>query len=140
MTTIEERAYWVAWARVPGIGPARMRMLLGACGSLRAAWRARAIDLRAAGLDERTAQSAVKAFGEIDPATEWARVEQAGVTVLTWEDAEYPERLRNIASAPALLYLRGTLTPDDALSVAIVGTRRATAYGREVTHRLATDL
>jgi DNA processing protein len=140
MTTKEERAYWVAWARVPGIGPARMRMLLGACGSLQSAWKARSIDLRAAGLDERTTQSAVKAFGEIDPAKEWGRIEQAGISVLTWEDEEYPEQLRNIASAPALLYLRGALTPDDALSIAIVGTRRATAYGREVTHRLATDL
>ena len=58
----------------------------------------------------------------------------------TWGDDGYPERLRSIAAAPALLYIRGEMTPDDSLSVAIVGTRRATAYGREVTHRLATDL
>lgn len=140
MMTADEKAYWVAWARVPGIGPARMRMLLGACGSLRAAWNARSIDLRAAGLDERTTQSAIQAFGEIDPAREWERIEKAGISVLTWEDEEYPERLRAIASAPTLLYLRGSITPEDAIAVAIVGTRRATTYGREVTHRLATDL
>lgn len=140
MMTPDERAYWVAWSRVPGIGPARMRMLLGALGSLKAAWNARGVDLRAAGLDERTTASAVKAFGSVDPEREWERLAATGVTVLTWDDVEYPERLRAIASAPALLYLRGEIVPDDAISVAIVGTRRATAYGREVTHRLATDL
>ena len=66
----------------------------------------------------------LKAFGAVDPEREWERLEKAGITVLTWTDDEYPERLRSIASAPAILYLRGTLIPDDALAVAIVGTRR----------------
>ena len=140
MVTAEERAHWVAWSRIPGIGPARMRMLLAACGSLQAAWNARTIDLRAAGLDERTAASAQKAFGAVDPAREWERITEAGITVHTCDDEAYPERLRSIAAAPAILYIRGEMVPDDGLSVAIVGTRRATAYGREVTHRLATDL
>ena len=140
MMTMEERAYWVAWAKVPGIGPARMRALLAHFGALGAAWTARAIDLRAAGLDERTTSNATGAFLTIDPAREWEQVVAAGLSVLTWEDDDFPDRLRTIASAPALLYVRGVLTADDTLAVAIVGTRRATAYGREVAHRLATDL
>ncbi len=140
MVETEERAYWVAWARVPGIGPARLRLLARAFGTLKAAWNGRALDLRSAGLDERTTASAVKAFGILDPATEWERTVQAGITVLTWNDEEYPNQLRSIASAPAILYIRGTVTADDALAVAIVGTRRATPYGREVAHRIATDL
>jgi DNA processing protein len=140
MMETEERAYWVAWARVPGIGPARLRLLARAFGTLKAAWNSRALDLRGAGLDERTTASAVNAFTTLDPAAEWERTVQAGITVLTWNDEEYPDRLRSIASAPAILYVRGELTADDALAVAIVGTRRATAYGREVAHRIATDL
>ncbi len=140
MADAEERAYWVAWARVPGIGPARMRLLLRAFGSLKRAWRASAIDLRAAGLDDRTATGATAAFAKIDPESEWQRLGTAGISVLTWEDAAYPELLRNIASAPALLYLRGEVLPEDDLAVAVVGTRRATPYGREVAHRIATDL
>src|SRR5437870_2347420 len=107
MVTAEERAYWVAWAKVPGIGPARMRMLLHAFGTLRAAWNARAVDLRAAGLDERTTTSAIAAFPTIDPETEWQRIGAAGLSVITWIDDDYPDRLRTIASAPALLYVRG---------------------------------
>jgi DNA processing protein len=140
MMDVEERAYWIAWARVPGIGPARMRLLLRAFASLKAAWGASAIDLRAAGLDDRTVTSAIAAFAKLDPENEWRGLARAGITVLTGEDTGYPERLRNIASAPALLYLRGELLPEDDLAVAVVGTRRATPYGREVAHRIATDL
>lgn len=140
MVDVEEQAYWVAWTQVPGIGPARMRLLLRSCGTMRAAWGARSVDLRAAGLDERTSASAVKAFGEIEPEAEWEKLAGAGIAALTLHDEGYPERLRMIASAPAVLYLRGELTPDDALAVAVVGTRRASPYGREVAHRIATDL
>ncbi len=140
MIADEERAYWVAWSRVQGIGPARFRLLLHAFGTLQAAWGLRAVELRAAGLDERATANAVSAFATIDPAAELARVADAGVTVLAWGDEEYPERLRSITSAPAILYIRGRLTPDDALAVAIVGTRRMTPYGREVTYRIASEL
>ncbi len=139
-TTQTERAYWVAWARVPGIGPARMRLLLRGFGSLAAAWGMSVATLRAAGLDERTATSAAAAFGTRDPATEWEAVEKSGVSVLTQEDDTYPERLRAIPSAPALLFVRGELLPQDDRAVAIVGTRRASTYGREVARRLAEGL
>lgn len=140
MTTTDERLYWVAWARVAGVGPARMRLLARGFGSLHAAWGARASDLRAAGLGERATTNAIADFAKRDPATEWEAVAKAGVSVITEEDAAYPERLRAIGSAPALLFVRGELGADDDLTVAIVGTRRASVYGREVAHRLATGL
>jgi len=68
------------------------------------------------------------------------RVDRAGVTLLTWADPGYPARLRQIAAPPPVLYVRGSLTDDDELALGIVGTRRATAYGREVTSRLAGEL
>ena len=68
------------------------------------------------------------------------QVERAGVQALTWDSSDYPGLLRQIADAPPVLFVRGTLTPADEWSVALVGTRKATVYGREVTHRLATDL
>jgi DNA processing protein len=71
---------------------------------------------------------------------EIARVEAAGVTFVTRADPAYPERLREISGAPTVLYVKGALTPADDLALGIVGTRRATAYGREVTTRLAGEL
>lgn len=54
-------------------------------------------------------------------------------------DAAYPALLATIPSPPAL-FVRGRLTPDDALAIAVVGSRRATAYGLEVAEMLAADL
>ncbi len=76
----------------------------------------------------------------LDPDAEWTGLERAGVRVLMPGDAEYPARLREIHSAPPLLYIRGALMAGDDLALAVVGTRRATPYGRAVTERLVADL
>jgi DNA processing protein len=62
------------------------------------------------------------------------------VTALTLTNPAYPALLREIALPPPVLYLRGALTPADDWSIAIVGTRRASAYGRQMTERLAGEL
>ncbi len=55
-------------------------------------------------------------------------------------DTAYPANLREIQAPPARLYVRGALAEDDALAVAIVGSRAATPYGVAVAERLAADL
>ncbi|MDY7039958.1 MAG: DNA-processing protein DprA, partial [Chloroflexota bacterium] len=60
--------------------------------------------------------------------------------VLTWADANYPAALRSIYHPPPVLYVRGDLCPEDEWAVAVVGTRRATAYGKEAARVLAGDL
>jgi DNA processing protein len=60
--------------------------------------------------------------------------------VLTWEPLDYPRNLLNIAQPPPVLYVKGKLTPADEWAVALVGTRRASAYGREVARELAAAL
>ncbi|MDP9365265.1 MAG: DNA-processing protein DprA, partial [Chloroflexota bacterium] len=62
------------------------------------------------------------------------------VSVLTRADANYPRLLAQIPAPPPVLYLRGELLPEDEVAVAVVGTRRMTSYGREVTARLSSDL
>ena len=70
----------------------------------------------------------------------FGRLEKAGVHAITWHDQGYPPLLREIYDLPPVLYVNGKLAPQDERSVAVVGTRKATAYGREVTHYLTTDL
>ncbi|NPA31126.1 MAG: DNA-protecting protein DprA, partial [Chloroflexi bacterium] len=65
---------------------------------------------------------------------------QRGIRVLTWEDPDYPERLRPLPQAPPVLYLRGALTPQDAWAAAVVGTRKMTGYGRRVAEDVAAYL
>lgn len=59
---------------------------------------------------------------------------------LTLQDPDYPDLLRQIHDPPPILYLKGTLLPEDAAAVAIVGTRSASPYGLETARRLAMDL
>lgn len=137
---MDVKAYWVAFNKVRGIGPARLSALLDTCGSIEAAWQAPIQQLQAAGLDRRTMESLLEARQSLDLAREWEKVVHAGVQVVTWDDAGYPENLRAIDAPPPVLYVRGKLTPDDIWAVALVGTRRASAYGREVAHQLASEL
>ncbi|MCC6793299.1 MAG: DNA-protecting protein DprA, partial [Thermomicrobiales bacterium] len=65
---------------------------------------------------------------------------RAGISVITIADADYPRLLAQSPSPPPVIYVRGALLPEDALAVAIVGTRRSTSYGREVTIRISAGL
>jgi DNA processing protein len=133
-------AYWIAFSRVNGVGPARLRALLDVCGNVEAAWHASIQQMQEARLDRRTIESVLTARREVQPEQELARVQAAGITVLTWDDADYPAPLRTIDASPFALYLRGRLTSQDEWAVALVGTRRASAYGREVAQVLASEL
>jgi DNA processing protein len=69
-----------------------------------------------------------------------AQVAAQGISILTWEDDLYPVRLKEIDQPPPVLYVRGALTTEDSWAVAVVGTRRVSAYGRQVTEELASFL
>lgn len=133
-------AYRVALHRVPRMGGVRFALLEAAFSNLEDAWHADAGALHAAGLDVRTAQAITRAHAETDPFAELERLHLAGVDALAPDDPRYPSRLHEIADAPPLLYVKGSWIPDDEWSVAVVGTRRATAYGRQAATEFARGL
>ncbi|MFN2283972.1 MAG: DNA-processing protein DprA [Anaerolineae bacterium] len=132
--------YWLGFNLVRGIGPVRLRMLLDFFGDIQSAWEAPEQALREIKLNRRSLGNFLKARRQVDLDEVLRQVERAGAHVLTWDTPDYPNLLRQITDAPPVLFVRGTLTPADEWSVALVGTRKATVYGREVAHRLATDL
>ena len=67
------------------------------------------------------------------PDDEMSALERAGVPAVTWNHSGYPARLKEIADPPAVLFYKGTLLASDDRSVAIVGTRSPTTYGKEAT-------
>jgi DNA processing protein len=67
-------------------------------------------------------------------------MDRTGVRVITIEDPEYPENLKNIYDPPILLYVLGKFQPEDRFSLSIVGSRRATHYGKRVADSFAQDL
>jgi DNA processing protein len=132
--------YWVGFNIVRGIGPTRLRALLDYFGDVERAWRASPDELASAGLDRRSSENLLAARAKLDLEQELARITDVGARVLTWDSLDYPRLLREIPTPPYLLYVKGTVTEEDAWAVAVVGTRRATPYGREVTRRLVAPL
>jgi DNA processing protein len=137
---LESLAYWIGFNRVRGIGPARLRALLDHYGDIEAAWRAPADALREIGLDRRSIDSLIEARGRLDLAGELERTRRAGIEILIWDDPRYPQRLLTIHDPPPVLYILGELSPADDWAVAVVGTRSASAYGKEAARALAGDL
>ena len=108
-------------------------MLARAFGSLQRAWEAGETRLREAGLDGETSASLLRTRDHVNLDREMAKIEQAGAHLLTPEDADYPSLLKNVADPPLALYVRGTITGQDSLALSIVGTRKATTYGRDAS-------
>jgi DNA processing protein len=135
-----ELRYWIGFNLVKGIGPAKVRRLIDHFGDLAAAWEAGPDELSAAGLDRRALDNLLAVRAGVDLDRVLHRLEQMGARALTWDSPDYPRNLLSIAQPPPVLYVKGTLTPADEWAVAMVGTRRASAYGREVTRELGAAL
>ncbi|RLT34303.1 MAG: DNA-protecting protein DprA, partial [Chloroflexi bacterium] len=131
---------WIAFNQVPGIGPVRLAALIDVCGSVEAAWKAPIQRLKEAGLDRRSLESLLAMRRSLDLDAAWQRVVQSGVRVYTWDDDDYPENLRQVPLSPPVIFAQGELVEEDRLAVALVGTRQASAYGREVARGLAREL
>jgi DNA processing protein len=139
-SALNTRQYWIGFNHVAGVGPQRLKLLLKHFQSLEAAWHAPEAALKHAGLDRRTIRNLVEARHALDLAAIQMQLDQAGSCVLTLEDQEYPPVLKELPDAPPVLYLKGTLTHDDNWAIGIVGTRKASTYGRDTAYQLAYEL
>lgn len=135
-----ERLYWLGFSLVPEIGPKRLQQLLGYFGDLGRAWHAGEGTLRSSGLEPVPLRSLLQARGQLDLQAQFDRIQRSGVTLLTRADAAYPGLLDSLPDAPLVLYVKGELTNEDARALAIVGTRKATVYGRDIATLFAREL
>jgi DNA processing protein len=137
---MDDRKYWVGFNLIKGIGAVRMQGLVAHFGDLESAWRADPAHLAEAGLGAKVIERVVQAREGVDLDQVWEKIESQGITILTWQDGAYPARLKEIDQPPPVLYVRGEYLPDDLFAVAIVGTRRVTPYGRQITEEIASFL
>lgn len=126
---------------VPGIGPNRLRALVSRFHTPEAVFRASVRELTAVeGVDRKTAANIRSADTEAFATEQMERLRRIGGEVVSFWDPRYPEGLRRTCDPPAFLFVKGELHADDHFSVAIVGTRSPTTYGKLVTERLTADL
>lgn len=135
-----ERVELVALGTLPGVGGATLRRLLSRFGSLHGILAATEGELRATPrIGPRTARAIRSA--DLERAAGLLRtLENAGIQVVTWDDAGYPAGLRTLPDAPPLLFARGRLLAGDDCAAAIVGTRAASERGRSAAAALAGAL
>jgi DNA processing protein len=137
---MDDKKYWIGFNLIKGIGAVRMQGLVAYFGELELAWKAAPAELASAGLGLKVIERVVQARKEVDLEKVWEKIEKQGIKILTWQDEAYPQRLKEIDQPPPVLYIRGEYLPDDLFAVAIVGTRRVTPYGRQITEELASFL
>ena len=137
---MNDKKYWIGFNLIKGIGAVRMQGLIAYFGDLESAWRASPVDLAGAGLGLKVIERVMSARESVDLDKVWEKIEKQGIKILTWQDEAYPQRLKEIDQPPPVLYIRGEYLPDDLFAVSIVGTRRVTPYGRQITEELSSFL
>lgn len=137
---MDDKRYWIGFTLIKGIGAVRFQRLLERFGDAESAWGAAPAELAQAGLSLKLIERLVTVREKVELDRIWDQIQTKGIQVLTWLDEAYPQRLKEIEQPPPVLYLRGELIPEDTWAVAIVGTRRVTPYGRQVTEEVAAFL
>lgn len=132
--------YLNALNKIPGVGAQKMRKLLSFFPDPESAWTAGLGDLIQSGLGEALAEKFVSERGNIDPAREWAKLEKEKIEMIVFEDATYPQLLKEVANPPYLIYKRGDFDLNSAPMISIVGSRKYTAYGSQSALAFARDL
>jgi DNA processing protein len=136
-------------SQLPGIGPARARALINRFGPDPALFDADADALRqipgigetiARETAERLASPAWRQTAYLAAEEQLARAERLGATVVTILDPAYPPLLKEIYDPPLLLFVRGNPEALSLPSLAVVGTRKATAYGKQATEFICREM
>ena len=137
---MEEKAYWVGLNLVKGIGSVRFKQLTDFFGSAQAAWEAPPVGWLSAGISQKVVSQFILVRQQVDLDLVMEKASVNGVEILTWQDADYPRRLKEIDQSPPVLFVKGSIGVEDDWAVAVVGTRRVTPYGRQVADELGRYL
>ncbi len=121
-------------------GPARLKLLLSYFRSAKKIWTSSREELLEIGLPEKKITSFIDFRNSFDLKKYFMRLVSYKIMVTTVFDKDFPKNLIDLDGAPLVLYYKGTLESLKTNSVAIVGTRQMTSYGREVTERFASEL
>ncbi|MGD1717733.1 DNA-processing protein DprA [Dapis sp. BLCC M172] len=141
----EERAYWLAWAKISGIGPIALQKLKQQFDSLARAWTVTPAELgQISGFGRQKIEKIVQERSRINPEELLKEHIEKNPNFWTPADPDYPRLLQEIPTPPPVLYYRGIVDSQEILgitpTVAIVGTRESSEYGRRWTRKISTIL
>ena len=132
-----ELKYWLAFSEINRLGPKRFSFMRKNFPNLEMAWHASAPELLNAGLNEKIIEELILCRREIKPDDLLTKIEKAEVKAVTVVDPDYPKLLKEIYNPPFVLYYRGHLAAANEQTIAVVGTRKVSHYGKRVTQELS---
>lgn len=144
--TVDSAKYLIAFSTVPGIGAARLKLLRSFFGSAEMAWKASEKVLETVGLPKDALAAFLEQRKKLNIDRYIEEIQKREIKFVTVFDRDYPERLKNIPDPPNVLFIKSHLECEQVCKlaehkiVAVVGTRKITSYGREVTQLLTTGL
>lgn len=133
-------ADWIALGMVKGVGSVVGRCLVETFGEPAAVFAAARGALEAAGARSDVARAILRFAGRAEAEEQASKLARSGGRLVTWRSDLYPQQLRQIHDPPLCLFVLGELTPSDDLSVAVVGSRAPSRYGRDMAGQLAEGL
>jgi len=137
----QELKYWLAWNRISDIGPKRFHKLMEYFGSAENAWSVKSEEIsRVLNLSNKISSRISEEKNNITPEQELDLLAKYKANVLTIKDDLYPENLKTIHDPPPVLYFKGNIIKQDKNSISLVGSRKATYYGKMVAENLSKDL
>lgn len=133
--------YWIALTEVSDIGPVTARKLLALYKRPEAIFKASYKELCGIpGIGVKRAKGIKEYSGWEKIESDIKKLDSKGIRIVTLNDKDYPETLKNMEDAPLVLYIKGTIQKEDKYAVAIVGSRRPTPYGRFVAEKFSSEL
>jgi DNA processing protein len=130
--------YYLGFSYCLGIGPMKFVNLKKNFGSVKKAYLANLKELEKI-LGYKLAEKFVEFRLKFDPHRELEQLKKDEINVFTVDDERYPERLKNISDPPICLYVKGII-PKSKIYFAIVGTRKPTVYGIQITKKFSREL
>ena len=108
---MDQKRYWVGFNLARGIGVVRFQALIQYFGDPASAWQGSPEELGAAGLGAKVISCLLEVRKGVDLDKLWDKIAAQGIQILTWEDENYPPRLKEIEQPPPILYVRGEYCP-----------------------------
>jgi DNA processing protein len=137
----QEKLYQLALHFTNGLGSVLIRHLIAHFGSAQKIFEANLKTLtRVTGVGEATARIVLQKEGLKEAEIELKKLEKTDIKLFFYTDADYPQRLKSLYDAPVLLYGKGSLSFNQGRFVGVVGTRKSTDYGKNVTEQIAEGL
>lgn len=137
--TDDNKKYLIGLHSFPKFGPVRLKKIFKHFPDLKIAFEAATKELMAAGIEENIANEFISARRSIDIDKILAVINRENIKILTFDDPLYPKLLKEIYDPPVLLYYKGEMEEEE-FTIAVVGTRKITAYGQQVTEKMVRGL